>query len=136
MTVFISFFAIFVPTLIFPQSHKILRNKSNYIAILVMCIVLLILSINALTITSTELEKQNALSPICPIVFLLLYKVFDKVCLKKYGRNMYFHIKHNYFWEDGESEEATWLEFLLQFSLLIIPFMFWWKIGPIITKLL
>ena len=120
----------------FPPTHKILRNKSTYIVILFMWFVILIISIKTLTHNSTESEKQFALSPICPLLFLMLYKVFDKVCLKRYGRNIYFQLEYNRFWEDDEADEATFLELLLQYSLLIIPLTFWWKISPIITSLL
>ena len=79
-------------------------------------------------------QKTNALAPILVISYLVLYKLADYVALKKYNRHMYFSCRISNYMEKEEAKEATWLEFLMQFSLLMISMFVWWKLGALIAE--
>jgi hypothetical protein len=81
-------------------------------------------------------QKINALGPILVITYLILYKLADFVALKKYNRHMYFSCRISNYIGTQEAEEATWLEFLMQFSLLMISMFVWWKLGALIAEII
>lgn len=107
-------------TLFAPMTHKIFRNTSVYFYFMLFSfslVVIFIFKLNTLANSDKTLYLASCLSP---ITFLLLYKLFNKIINLKYGRPIYFYV--NYIsYKDGESENATGIERVLQMILLIIP---------------
>jgi hypothetical protein len=95
---------------------------------------MLIVSGYQINVNWENYQKTNALAPILVISYLVLYKLADHVALKKYNRHMYFSCRISNYMEKEEAKEATWLEFLMQFSLLIVSMFVWWKLGAFIAK--
>jgi len=126
----LSMFFIFIPTMIYPLSHKILQNKISYQVALIFAIVLPLMSLYIFNSSLDVTEKINSLISLSPITFLIFYKQFDQIILKRYNRHIYFSMKYSI---SKESKEATWLEWFFQMLLLFIPFL-WIGIGILIFK--
>ncbi len=136
MIVFLSLFPIFLSTIIYPPSHRILRRKWNYILVLIMALALLALSLFLYRCNAKVIDKRNLLAPISLLTYLIFHKIFDEICLKKYQRNMFFFSKGGKFWGNEESRESTFFEAVLQFLLIVLSFFAWLEIGPIIISIL
>jgi len=134
MIVLLSIFPIFLWTFIHPQGHKLLRNPANYIAILVLTLALLIASATSFECNLKAFEKRNILAPISLLAFLFLYKLCDKLCIKKYGRHMFFSVRYNSVWQDGESDESTFFESILQMLLIFAPLLVWQGLSWLILQ--
>ena len=65
--------------------------------------------------------KIQILLSLSLILFLILYKQFDKIILRKLNRYMYFSTKYL---NDKESLDQTSLESLFQVTLVFIPLIF------------
>ena len=123
MITIISLMWLFIPVFVYPPIHKIWRKKRSYNLSLIIALVLPILTILTFQNSFTTIEKQSLFFSICPILFLLFYKYYDRIILKKYNRHIYFYVSWNlnYFIDDEESGESTSLEFWLKLSLFIFP---------------
>jgi hypothetical protein len=134
MITLILFFCIFfvsIPTLIYPPSHKIFRNKKSYAFAYGLSIIPIVVSaFMLLNFSLSVTEKVNSLIALSPITFLILYKIFDKLSIEEYGRHIYFSTKYS---KDKESLESTWSEWFFQMLLLLNPFL-WLGIGILIFK--
>ncbi len=134
-TIFIfSFFSVWFANLLYSPIHKYLRDNRVYFTLLIVAIVMLVVSSYQVEENWENYQKTNALGPILLISYLLLYKLADFIALKKYNRHMYFSCRISNYIGTQESEEATWLEFLMQFSLLMISMLVWWKLGALIAE--
>lgn len=135
MITIISLMWLFIPVFVYPPIHKIWRKKRSYNLSLIIALVLPILSILTFQNSFTTIEEQNLFFSICPILFLLFYKYYDRIILKKYNRHIYFYVDWslNYFIDDEESEESTSLEFWLKLSLFIFPLGICFLISEIIN---
>jgi hypothetical protein len=118
LILFIIFFFVWIPTFIYPRSHKILRSAKFYNYSSVVAILILILSMMKYEMLLSQNEKIQILISLSPILFLILYKQFDKIILRKLNRNIYFSTKYL---NDKESLGQTSLESLFQFTLVFIP---------------
>jgi hypothetical protein len=107
--------------LVYPPLHRILRNKIIFYTLFLIATFLCIISFLLYDSMITKVDKQMSIASLYSIIFLVLYKIYNNLVLNKNGRNIYFYIKYNSVWGDGESDEATGFENLLQFSLLFIP---------------
>ena len=125
---FLSIFFVFIPTIIYPPVHKMLRDNVAYISLIIFAIILAIISGLLFNSSLTETEKINSLISLSPITFLILYRQFDKISIEKHNRHIYFTMRYGNYWSDQESAEATWSEWYLQMSLFFIP-LFWAGIG-------
>lgn len=134
MTLFLLFYSLFfiyIPTTICPPLHRLLRRKYLYYFALILSVFPIIVSIiPLLDHPLTETEKGNSLISLSPITFLLLYKKFDERSIKKYNRHIYFITKYG---QDKETEQSKLSEWLLQFSLAFLPFL-WGMVGSFIFK--
>jgi hypothetical protein len=114
---------IFIPT-IFPSTHKVLRKQKEFKYILFFAISLPVFSISLLIFDPDEIENHNSFMSLSPLFFILLYKYYDNIILRKYGRHIYFFIRYNHaLYSDDESDESTSLKLWLQLSLTIFPFL-------------
>lgn len=118
LILFIIFFFVWIPTFIYPRSHKILRSAKFYNYSSVVAILILILSMMKYEMLLSQNEKIQILISLSPILFLILYKQFDKIILRKLNRNIYFSTKYL---NDKESLDQTPLESLFQVTLVFIP---------------
>lgn len=123
MITFLSFGFILILTEIFPIGHKFLRLRNNYNPIFFTSLIISILCICLYYFTENgKTEKLNMWSPTSVVIFLLLYKLFDYTTLKIYNRNLFFFIEHNRnTFDDEESEKSSFLDFIFQVLLLVIP---------------
>jgi hypothetical protein len=126
---------LFIPVFVYPPIHKIWREKRSYNLSLIIALILPIISILTFQNGSNTIEKQNLSFSICPIIFLLFYKYYDRLIFKKYNRHIYFYVVWylNDFIDDEESEESTSLEFWLKLSLFIFPLSICFLISQIIN---
>ena len=130
----ISFFSVWFANLLYSPIHKYLRDKKVYLTLLILSIIMLIISVNQIEVDWENSQKVNAFGPIQLISYLILYKLVDFIALKKYNRHMYFSCRLSNYLEDEEAKEATWLEFLMQFLILIISILAWRKFGELIVE--
>ena len=115
---------IFIPTILYPPIHKILRNQKTYKSILYFAIMLPIISILLLIFDITDIENHNPFISLTTLFFLLLYKYYDRIILHKHKRHIYFFVSFNHsLYSDDESDESTSLELWLKLSLMIFPFL-------------
>lgn len=120
----LSFAFIFIPTILFPSTHKVLRKQKEFKYILLFTIFLPMLSILLLIFDPDEIENHNSFVSLSPLFFVLLYKYYDNIILHKYGRHIYFYVSYNHaLYSDDESDESTSLELWLQLSLILFPFL-------------
>lgn len=119
---FYSLFFIWIPTAIYPPTHRILRKKNNYSIALILAVVPILLSALLFFQGSlTPLEKSNSLMSLSPLTFLLLYKEINQRSMRKYNRPIYFITK---FGQDKETRQSNWSEFIPQLFLAFIPFVY------------
>ena len=120
----ISFAFILIPTVLYPPLHKILRIQNTYKSILYFTILLPIISILLLFFDSSDIQNHNTFFSLSPLFFLLLYKYYDRLILRKYERHIYFFVQFNHsIYSDDESDDSTSLELWLKLSLTIFPFL-------------
>lgn len=131
INIFFCMFFVGIPTMIYPPSHKNLRDETVYFsACLISIIPIIISAFMWLNFSLTETEKINSLIGMAPITFLILYKQFDKLSLQEYGRHIYFYKS---FSTDEESKNSTRSEWFFQMILFATPFL-WIGIGLLIFK--
>lgn len=115
---YIALFLVWAPTFIVPPIHKYLRNRIVFICYIVIGVLISgIYTANYVHNLST-LEKSHAPFYISPLVFVILYKVFDMIVQRKLNRHMYFNTRYA---TNKESLEQTTLEWLLQLILIFVP---------------
>ncbi len=76
----------------------------------------------AYELMSNGLEPCNTsllVAAFSPLLFMILFKWFDKIIQKRYNRHLYFHFKGYYFGSFRES----WLDLIFQLSLSFSPFL-------------
>ncbi|MFN3754033.1 hypothetical protein [Flavobacterium sp.] len=130
----ISFFSVWFANVLYSPTHKYLRDNKVHFILVAISIIMLIASVLQIKPDWEKFQKVNALGPILLICYLALYKLFDFIALKKYNRHMYFSCRISNWMEKEEAKEATWLEFVMQFSLLMISMFLWWKLGDWIAE--
>ena len=112
-----------------PPWHKIFRNEKIYRNVLYISIFLPIVSFLTL-LGEIENPKISVFVTFCPLLFLVLYKRFDNLILKKYNRHIIFQRKYNVIWKDDESDYATsldnWYHFLISFIPPILSYGVGW----------
>lgn len=122
-----------IPSLVYPKSHKLLDEKKYYIIAIVLAFLVLV--------TYAGLEYRDDFSKTIdgresyfyfgtPLLFLLLYKVFDAIIMKKFQRHIYFRTRGG---SDEETSKSTWLDFSFQMILCLTPAISL-AIGKIIIK--
>ena len=118
-----------------PPWHKIFRNRKTYNYILYISIFLPIVSFLTL-FGEVENPKISVFVTFYPLIFIVLYRHFDNIILKKYNRNLIFKRKYNVIWKDDESDYATstdnWYQFFISFCPIILPNGIGWVIFKII----
>jgi hypothetical protein len=133
----LSFAFVVIPTILFPSTHKVLRKQKEFKYILFFTISLPIFSILLLIFDPDEIENHNSFMSLSPLFFVLLYKYYDNIILRKYGRHIYFFVRNNHvLYSDDESDESTSLELWLKLSLSIFPFLLSALINFIILDLI
>lgn len=115
--------------------HKIFRNKKTYNYILYISIFLPIVSFLTL-FGEVENPRISAFVTLYPFIFLILYRHFDNLILKKYNRHLIFRRKYNVIWKDNESDYATSTDNLYQFLISFIPIILPYGIGWIIFEII
>lgn len=90
LLLFISVFFTFIPTMIYPPSHKILRGKEIFSIMMIVAVLISIGTGSLFESILTETQKINCLVSLSPVTFLVLYNEFDKLSIRKYGRNIHF----------------------------------------------
>lgn len=129
IVIFISFFFVFIPTMIFPITHKVLRNKKVYFLILISTILFAFFSLFVLEDNPyNKFEKGNKLVALSPLTFVILYRFGNSISQYLYKRPIYFSSGTYNIFHDNESNQSTWLELLIQMILFFIPFI-WILIG-------
>ncbi len=63
-------------------------------------------------------ERRLMFYPLCPLIFLLLYKLTDNIALRKLNRHMYYLTM----WQirDEESAKSTLIENVVQYSIFLL----------------
>jgi hypothetical protein len=63
-------------------------------------------------------DRRFMFYPLCPLIFLLLYKFADNIALKKFNRHMYYLTM----WQvrDEESAKSTLIENVVQYSIFLL----------------
>ncbi len=135
IVVAISILFIWLP-LGFPSVHKILRNKKIYNSFLFLSILLPIISFATWYNGINNNQKSSSFMTFCPILFLILYKFFDNIILKKYNRHIYFYRRYNIICKDVESDYAKSIDRWFQFLVIIIPMISCGVASWIILKIL
>jgi hypothetical protein len=130
--VLISIFFVMLPTIIVPITHKVLRNKKVFYSLVVFSLGLIVAVSSEYNIRLDQGDKINFLISFSPLTFLILYKSFDNIILKKLNRHIHFYagLILSTYW-DEESKDVTDLEMFLQSVFLFIPFL-WVGIGFLI----
>ncbi|NDK56665.1 hypothetical protein [Pontibacter fetidus] len=118
MMLFLTLFFVWIPTFIAPPTHKYLRNNIVYACCTIVAILIFGWSIANYNQTTSPIEKSHIPLYVSPIVFLILYKVFDNIVQRRLGRHIYFWMK---FMRNKESVEQTFFEWLLQMVLVFVP---------------
>ena len=118
MMLFLALFFVWIPTFIVPPTHKYLRNKIVYICCIVVAILIFSLSVANYSQNISPIEKSHIPLYISPLVFLILYKIFDMIVQRRLNRHMYFWMKYM---RNKESLEQTRFEWLLQMVLVFVP---------------
>ncbi|RKR10738.1 hypothetical protein C8C83_2417 [Flavobacterium sp. 90] len=110
-------------TLVYPPTHRILRNKKTYTLFLSFSILTPILAIIAYNDSMLQNRKETSFLSVYLLIFLIMYKYFDNYILKQNNRNLYFKKQYNSVWVDEESDEVTSIEEWIQFALTILPLL-------------
>lgn len=131
---FISFLSAFFTNMLYAPINKLLRDKSVYFTVLSIAIVMLVVSSYQIKPHWEEHEKVNAFAPLIIISYLLFFKLADLIAIKIYNRPLYFSCRLSRIFGDQESEDATFLEFVIQTSILMFSFLIWWLIGEFMTR--
>ncbi|AKQ45871.1 hypothetical protein TH63_09810 [Rufibacter radiotolerans] len=118
MMLFLALFFVWIPTFVVPPTHKYLRNNTVYICCIIVAISIFGWSLENYSPNLPQIEKSHMPLYISPLVFLILYKLFDNIIQKRLERHMYFRMKYM---SNKESEEQTWFEWLLQMVLGFVP---------------
>lgn len=117
----ISFIYIWIIVFIYPPWHKVLRTANVYKTLLVTSILLSLLSFLSYDPAMEKSEKDMVFAASHLMLFLILYKVYDNYLLRIQKRHIFFYVKFNSVWKDNESDASSFVEGLMQFSLVIIP---------------
>lgn len=109
---------------VIPHTLRYFRYTRFYNQALTSSIILLIIGIALQLIENQNCEERRLMFyPLCPLIFLLLYKLSDNIALKKLKRHMYYLTM----WQirDEESSKSTLIENIAQhvifFSSIFIP---------------
>ena len=97
-------------------------------------ILLPIISFATWNIDLPENEKSSAFMAFYPIIYLVMYKIFDNIILKKYNRHLIYTVKYNVLWVDDESDNAKSLDNLFEFLLIMVPILIPWGLSFLILK--
>lgn len=122
-----------LPSMLYPKSHKLLDTKKYYIIAIVLAFLVLVIYAGleySDDFSKTNDGKQSFFYFGIPLLFLLLYKGFDAIIINKYQRHIYFRTRGG---SDEESNKSTWLEFSFQIILCLTPLISF-GIGKIIIK--
>ena len=118
-----------------PPGHKMFRNKRTYKIILIISTFLPIVALLTL-FREVKNPKISSFITFYPFIFLILYRHFENLILKKHQRHLIFKRKYHVLWRDDESDFATssdnWFQFLISFIPIILPFGISWIIFEII----
>jgi hypothetical protein len=117
-----------------PPVHKILRNRKTYAGFMYFSILLPIISFATWNIDLSENDKSSTFMAFYPIIYLVIYKNFDNIILKKYNRHLIYTVKYNVVWVDDESENAKSLDNLFEFLLIMVPILIPWGLSFLILK--
>ena len=112
--------SVLIPTLFYPPSHKILRNKIVYIVCIGLSLLVLGIALSYSAENPNNKTRTDALLAFSPLTFIILYKLFDSYIRKKLNRPIYFSKRYI---KDLETTEQTNLELTLQTILGLIPIM-------------
>jgi hypothetical protein len=115
-----------------PPVHKILRNRKTYAGFMCFSILLPIISFVTWNIDLPENEKSSAFMAFYPIIYLVMYNIFDNLILKKYNRHLIYTVKYNVIRVDDESDNAKSLDNLFEFLLVMVPLLIPWGISLLI----
>lgn len=115
---YLALFFVWIPTFLVPPIHKYLRNNLVYTCCLIIAISIFGWSVANYSENLPPIEKSHTPFYIGPLVFMILYKVFDKIVQRRLDRHMYFWMK---FMRNKESVEQTFYEWLLQMILGFVP---------------
>lgn len=118
-----------------PPWHKIFRNKKTYNCILYISILLPIVSFLTL-FGEVENQRISVFVTLYPFIFLILYRHFDNLILKKYNRHLIFSREYNVIWKDDESDYATSTDNLYHFLISFIPIILSYGTGWIIFEII
>ena len=122
--------------LIYPPWHKVLRRELVYKTFLIISIIFSIISFCSYHSEMARNEKDMVFGASSLLLFLVFYKWCENYILKKYDRHLYFYVKYNTVWKDEESDHSTGIEFIMQFSLLLIPFIICWSLSYLFFEFL
>jgi hypothetical protein len=126
LSIFLANIAICIATISNPLLHTVLRNSTVYSLVFIFSVILFLITVinfNRLTID----ERKFSFMSLSLIIFLILYKFFDRIIIKKHNRHFHFVglnkvvIDLHY---DVNERENTKLENFFQFILFAIPLFF------------
>ena len=116
---FISIFFSLIPTCLYPKSHRLLRNNFIFISAFIFAVLITFVGwfFNC-DFAKPGFKLSYFMLTLNPLIFLMLYKLFNLFILHKLNRNIYFRDR---IVTDVETTNATWLEFGLQNILAFLP---------------
>jgi len=109
----------FVTILLLPHTLRFLRISRIYYQILILCFILFLVGIGLQFQQKWNYDERRLLFyPLYSIVFLALYKLSDKIILKKLNRHMYYLTM----WQirDEESAKSTLFENVMQIIIVFV----------------
>lgn len=126
------FFAL-IPCFVFPKCHKILRQRKYYLIAIMLGTTLFFINSFLVYSDSRYSHHERIIDYFLffnPLLFLILYKIFDAIIFKRLKRHIYFRTLGG---TDNETRGSTWFEFFLQL-ILGTSFLICAIIGKLLTK--
>lgn len=106
---------------VLPHTLRFFRNPRIYRQALFLSLFLLIIGMFLQLFENYNCDERRLMYyPLCPLLFLLLYKLTDNITLRKLNRHMYYLTM----WQirDEESAKSTLIENIVQYSIFILSF--------------
>ena len=104
---------------VIPHTLKFFRNRKIYNQSLILNICLLVIGIGLQYVENQNCDNKRLMFyPLCPIIFLLLYKLSDNIALKKLNRHMFYLTMWQF--RDEESAKSTIIENVAQYLIFFL----------------
>ncbi len=131
----IIFFALafcIIPTLFFTYSHRLFRETKWFLGMLAISLLLVMFSYVHFDPEMSQLDKRNHTLGLAPLIFCLLYKIFESLSKSIKGRPLYFSSRYTSFYPDPEASKSDGLDTVFQLLLFFLPSIICFAIGALV----